>query len=139
MSVHYVLSDDDGKTWDNRTLLYEAEDNNLAGAPQIINVGGTLVVSFMSTERRPSTGVDGGEQKIITSSDNGTSWSEPQVLSGLDSHWPGLLVSTDEQFLSLYSRDGKGILSDRQRVLDERHRVVEDVQESGASGRSMGL
>lgn len=48
-SIHAVSSSDDGATWGDRRLVYTATgaDNN-AGAPQIINVGGTLVVSLQS-------------------------------------------------------------------------------------------
>lgn len=81
----------------------------------------------MSTERRPSTdGVDGGEQKVILSGDEGATWGDTYVLSGLESHWPGLLVLDDDEFLSLYSRDGKGMLS-------HRHRIVAKSGESGNS------
>lgn len=44
-------SPDDGNSWGNRRNIYTATgENNNAGAPQVINVGGTLVVSFMTDE-----------------------------------------------------------------------------------------
>ena len=46
-TIRAVSSSDDGATWGNRRLVYAATGaNNNAGAPQIINVGGTLVVSL---------------------------------------------------------------------------------------------
>jgi Neuraminidase (sialidase) len=44
-SIWTDTSSDDGVTWDNRKQIYTATgSNNNAGAPQIVNVGGTLVV-----------------------------------------------------------------------------------------------
>jgi hypothetical protein len=46
-TIRAVSSSDDGATWGNRRLVYAATGaNNNAGASQIINVGGTLVVSL---------------------------------------------------------------------------------------------
>lgn len=43
--VHSITSNDDGQTWGNRNTVYvPTGSQNNAGAPQITNVGGTLVV-----------------------------------------------------------------------------------------------
>ena len=46
-----ITSADDGKTWSNRRMVYASTGTgNSAGAPQVINVGGRLVVSFQTSE-----------------------------------------------------------------------------------------
>lgn len=51
--VDSITSSDDGNTWGNRQLVYFPQGtNNNAGAPQVVNVGGILVCSFMSDEAR---------------------------------------------------------------------------------------
>lgn len=48
-SMNSMTSSDDGKTCGNHRRVYTPTDNgNNAGAPQVINVGETLVVSFMT-------------------------------------------------------------------------------------------
>lgn len=49
-SVDYVISHDDGMSWGERGRLYTARSGKLAGAPQVYNVWGTLVASFMTNE-----------------------------------------------------------------------------------------
>jgi hypothetical protein len=50
-SIISVTSTDSGKTWGNRNTIYTTTAlNTSAGAPQIINVGCTLVVSFQTNE-----------------------------------------------------------------------------------------
>lgn len=47
-TINAITSSDDGKTWGNRKTIYTPSSSNTsAGAPQIVNVGGTLAVSFM--------------------------------------------------------------------------------------------
>ncbi|VUC27918.1 unnamed protein product [Clonostachys rosea] len=112
MGIYAMVSADDGMTWGSRRQIYAATSGNEAGAPQIIYVGSTIVVNFMSNEAKPELpDVDGGQQKIITSTNNGESWSAAQVLSDLGSHWPGLHTIDSSHFLSLYSFNGKGLVS----------------------------
>ncbi|KAI4152964.1 MAG: hypothetical protein L6R39_001711, partial [Caloplaca ligustica] len=76
-SLGAVFSTDDGKTWGNRKTIYNpSSPNTSAGAPQVINVGGTLVVSFMTNEdaqlSSPSNSyTDHTSVKVITSGDLG--------------------------------------------------------------------
>ncbi|KAI9663524.1 MAG: hypothetical protein M1831_002533 [Alyxoria varia] len=71
-----VSSADDGKTWRNRADVYKAKGSGSsqvnAGAPQVANVGGKLVSSFMTDEDDAEAGkwpvgsamkVVGGEAK----------------------------------------------------------------------------
>ena len=115
-SVDYVLSPDDGYTWGSRGNVYTAVNNAEAGAPQVINVGGTLVASFMSNEAGNGPGVDNGEMKVVTSTDGGVTWSGATVISGLGSHWPGMQVLDDKNFLALYSFSGLGLVSHKHTV-----------------------
>jgi hypothetical protein len=48
-TVDSVLSSDDGLTWHSRSRLYTPTKGN-AGAPDVVNVWGILVVSFMTNE-----------------------------------------------------------------------------------------
>ncbi|OAQ96788.1 hypothetical protein LLEC1_02831 [Akanthomyces lecanii] len=64
-TVDAVYSDDDdGLTWQqgNRQRIYTAASRRGAGAPSVINIGGTLVVDFMTNETKtqiaPSSMVD---------------------------------------------------------------------------------
>ena len=48
-TLHSITSNDDGATWSHRNLVYAPTGSNTnAGAPQIIDIGGTLVVSTHS-------------------------------------------------------------------------------------------
>ena len=50
-NIMSITSADDGRTWSNRRMVYASTGTgNSAGAPQIINVGGRLVVSFQTSE-----------------------------------------------------------------------------------------
>ncbi|KAI0836673.1 glycoside hydrolase family 93 protein [Hypoxylon sp. FL0890] len=111
-SVDYVISHDNGLSWGERNRLYTARNGKLAGAPQVYNVWGTLVASFMTNEDIDGTsGYDGAQMKVITSVDAGKTWSGSVVTSGAASHWPGLFNRDPTHFLALYSKDGLGAVS----------------------------
>ncbi|KAI0531815.1 glycoside hydrolase family 93 protein [Xylaria digitata] len=110
-SIDYVLSHDDGRSWGERGRLYTAANNAQAIAPQICNVGGTLVVSFMTDESIGGTGADGGQMKVVTSTNGGYSWNGSVVTGEVASHWPGLFARDSTHFLALYSKDGLGAVS----------------------------
>ncbi|CAG9941630.1 unnamed protein product [Clonostachys rosea f. rosea IK726] len=112
--VSYVLSHDDGYTWGQRGKLYTARNGGIAGAPQVYNVWGTLVASFMTNEDRAGTnGYDGAQMKVITSTDGARSWSAGTVTGEVASHWPGVFNVDPTHFLALYSKDGLGIVTQR--------------------------
>ncbi|KND86905.1 hypothetical protein TOPH_08448 [Tolypocladium ophioglossoides CBS 100239] len=118
-SIDYVLSDDDGFTWPSRGRLYKAKNNRDAGAPQIVNVGGTLVADFMSNEDvdpRNGNYVDGGQMKVVTSTNGGLIWSDPVVTGTKGSHWPGLFSLDDSHFLGLWQQDPEGLVSQKFRL-----------------------
>ncbi|RWA11335.1 hypothetical protein EKO27_g3787 [Xylaria grammica] len=110
-SIDYVRSHDDGRSWGERGRLYTAANNAEAIAPQICNVGGTLVASFMTDESIGGTGADGGQMKVVTSTNGGNTWSGSVVTGEVASHWPGLFTRDSTHFLALYSKDGLGAVS----------------------------
>ncbi|KAI8951942.1 glycoside hydrolase family 93 protein [Xylaria longipes] len=110
-SIDYVLSHDDGKSWGERGRLYTAANGGQAIAPQICNVGGTLVASFMTDESVGATGADGAQMKVITSTTGGKTWGAGVVTGEVASHWPGLFARDSTHFLALYSKDGLGAVS----------------------------
>lgn len=111
--MNYVLSQDDGFTWNTRTRLYTASNGAGAGAPSVINVGGTLVADFMTNEDGGSDMLDGGKMKVVTSTDGGRSWSAAVVTGETGSHWPGMYSLDSSTFLVLYAFDGAGLLSQK--------------------------
>lgn len=110
--MDYVISHDDGYSWGERGRLYTPRNGRIAGAPQVYNVWGTLVASFMTDEDIDGTnGYDGAQMKVITSTDGARSWSGSVVTGEKASHWPGLFNRDPNHFLALYSKDGLGAVS----------------------------
>ncbi|PNY23700.1 Uncharacterized protein TCAP_06358 [Tolypocladium capitatum] len=112
-SIDYVLSHDDGFNWGSRTRLYTAANGRDAGAPDVINVGGQLVASFMTNENSNTPSLDGGQMKVVVSNNGGSSWSGPTVTGDVGSHWGGLYSIDSSQFLALYSFDRAGLVSQK--------------------------
>jgi hypothetical protein len=112
--VGSVTSSDDGATWGNRQLVYTPGAAPLsAGAPQVWNVWGTLVVSFVTNEDRPdsTTGYINCATKIITSIDGGKSWGNKLTVFGDQSNWAGMSLLDPTHFLVMAGVNGKGVLS----------------------------
>ncbi|KAK0773651.1 hypothetical protein LTR91_025469 [Friedmanniomyces endolithicus] len=107
-TVNSITSFDDGKTWGNRQRVYTPTGtNNNAGAPQIVTVGGTLCVSFMTDEdTQQHHWIIGADDKIITSGDGGATWGNKITVFGVQSNWPAML-SLDRKSL-LYMADFRG-------------------------------
>lgn len=111
--VDSITSSDDGNTWGNRQTVYlpTGTDNN-AGAPQVVNVGGTLCVSFMTDEdTQLHDWVDGAGAKMITSGDGGSTWGNKIEVFAPQADWPGM-VSLDSSSL-LYMADYSGAKSQK--------------------------
>ncbi|UKZ76834.1 hypothetical protein TrVFT333_004549 [Trichoderma virens FT-333] len=120
-SIDYVLSHDDGNSWGERARLYTAHNGANAGAPQVVNVGGTLVTSFMTNEDVAGTGgngIDGAQMKVVTSTDGGSTWSGTTVTGDARSHWPGLFTLDQNHFLALYTKDGLGAVSQDYQIVN---------------------
>ncbi|KAL7907489.1 glycoside hydrolase family 93 protein [Trichoderma velutinum] len=120
-SIDYVLSQDDGNSWGQRARLYTAANGKNAGAPQVINVGGTLVTSFMTNEDVQGTGgngIDGAQMKVVTSTDGGSTWGGKTITGNTGSHWPGLYTLDQTHFLALYTKDGTGAVSQEYQLVN---------------------
>ncbi|OJD40624.1 glycoside hydrolase family 93 protein [Diplodia corticola] len=88
----------DGTSWGDRRVVYESDGFN-AQAPQVANVGGTLVVSFQTDE-------DGDYVvKVVTSAD-GTEWADKTTVMEATSQWAGLLTLDDSSFLVMAGNNG---------------------------------
>ena len=110
-NIMSITSSDDGKTWSNRRLIYASTGTgNSAGAPQIINVGGSLVVSFQTSEDSGlgETGAYTSHTavKIVSSSDGGNTWGNKLTVSPEQSAWPGLMSLDSRSFLALVDHGG---------------------------------
>jgi Neuraminidase (sialidase) len=100
-SIHSVSSNDDGKTWGNRRDVYIASRGQ-AQAPQVINVGGTLVASFQSDEDSPGSPA----AKVVTSTNGGATWGNKLTFSPATSQWAGLIGLDNSAFLGLAAHNG---------------------------------
>lgn len=111
--INSVTSSDDGKTWGNRTRVYTPTGNgNNAGAPQVINVGETLVISFMTDEdTQLGQWTSGASSKVITSVDGGATWEKKIVVFAAQADWPGMVALDESNFL--YLSDAGGAKSQR--------------------------
>lgn len=103
-----VLSPDDGQTWpvETRERVYDPlDEERQASAPAgVINVGGTLVAGFMTNEGTNSSGTVPGDFKVVSSVDDGETWSK-SVLIAREAIWPGLYSLGRDKFLAMYSFD----------------------------------
>lgn len=102
-AIDSVVSEDDGESWGDRRRVYTPTgDNNNAGAPQVVNVGGNLVVSFMTDEdTQRHDWVQGAAAKLVTSGDGGDTWSNKFQVFEPQANWPGMLTLDDDSFLYL--------------------------------------
>lgn len=106
-TVNAVTSTDDGVTWFDRRLVYAptGSDNN-AGAPQVVNVGGTICVSFMTDEdTQEHSWITGAGAKLVTSRDGNTFGDKIEVFAP-QANWPGMLALDSSDLL--YVADANG-------------------------------
>lgn len=103
-----VTSPDDGRTWpvETRERVYDPlDEERQASAPAgVVNVGGTLVAGFMTNEGTNSSGTVPGDFKVVSSVDDGETWSK-SVLIAREAIWPGLYSLGRDRFLAMYSFD----------------------------------
>ena len=107
-SIDSMTSSDDGKTWGNRRRVYTPTGNgNNAGAPQVINVGGTLVVSFMTDEdTQLGQWISGASGKLVTSVDGGATWGDKIEVFASQANWPSMVGLDDSNFLYMSDMSG---------------------------------
>lgn len=103
-------------TWDEttRSIVYDPSNTvSTAQAPAVVNVAGTLVVSFITNEDDPSDtsgDADGGTVKVVISSITEIVWAGKTSIS-TGAHWPGLYDLGSSDFLALYGSDTVGVAS----------------------------
>ena len=111
-TIDAITSTDDGKTWGGRKTIYTPDSpNTSAGAPQIVTVGSTLAVSFMTNEdaqlSAPSSGYTSNTAaKFITSGDGGNTWGNKMTVGQVQSVWPGLCTLDETNLLMMFDNGG---------------------------------
>lgn len=106
--IYSTTSSDDGETWGNRQQVYTPTGNgNNAGAPQVINAGGTLVVSFMTDEdTQLGKWTSGAGSKLITSTDGGMTWGNKIQVFAPQANWPGMVALSGSELLYMCDSNG---------------------------------
>lgn len=111
-SIMSITSNDDGASWGNRATVYSPDSpNTSAGAPQVVNVGGALGVSFMTNEDSqnavPSSSYTANTAaKFVTSPDGGNTWGNKVTVGQVQSVWPGLLTLDNSNLLMMFDDGG---------------------------------
>ena len=111
-TINAITSTDNGVTWGGRKTIYTpSAPNTSAGAPQIINVGGTLAVSFQTNEdigaSAPSDSYPGTTSvKLITSGNGGNTWGNKILVGPAPSVWAGLYDIDASSFLVMFDHGG---------------------------------
>jgi photosystem II stability/assembly factor-like uncharacterized protein len=102
-SVMSVSSFNDGYTWGNRrTVFVPPQLKANAGAPQVVRIGTTLIVSFHTDEKAPGIFA----AKVLTSGDGGKTWGHELVVSEPLGFWPGLVALNATSLLALADAGG---------------------------------
>lgn len=111
LKVWAQTSSDGGASWGDRRIIFDPEKTNpgrTAGGPGIVNVNGTLVVSFMTNQDSP-TGhnypSEGTGMKVITSTNQGKDWSTATAVMKVGS-WGGI-TTVGDFILVLAAHEGK--------------------------------
>ena len=111
-TINAITSTDDGKTWGGRKTIYTPDSpNTSAGAPQIVTVGTSLGVSFMTNEdtqtATPSSSYTSNTaSKFITSGDGGVTWGNKITVGEVQSVWPGLYTLDESNLLMMFDNGG---------------------------------
>lgn len=108
-SINSIISPDDGITWSNQQRVYTTPPDRNAGAPQIVNVGGTLVLSFIIDENSTTSDADYTRRtsaKMTLSCDHGFTWGGKLTIGEAISVWPGLVQLDESNLLMMFDREG---------------------------------
>lgn len=111
-TIASIASTDDGQTWGNRTTVYTPSSaNTSAGAPQIITVGSTLVVSFQTNEDSvldapAESYLTDTAVKLVMSGDAGGTWGSKITVGEVVSVWSGLCILDEARFLMMFDNGG---------------------------------
>ncbi|MCJ1297898.1 hypothetical protein MMC08_000686 [Hypocenomyce scalaris] len=113
-TVQSVTSCNDGLTWSqNRQLVYAATGSmNNAGSPQIVTLGSTLAVAFMTDEDTSlHQWINGSDVKMLFSADGGNSWAGKVTVGPVQSNWPGLVGLNQTTALVMFDNGGDKVRS----------------------------
>lgn len=81
--------------------------NNNAGTPQVVNVGGTLYVHFMTDEgTQLHDWINGAGAKLITPGDDGSTWDNQIEVFTPQANWPGMVALNDSSLLYMADKNG---------------------------------
>ena len=111
-TINAITSPDNGQTWGGRKTIYTpGAPNTSAGAPQIINVGGTLAVSFQTNEDLGASASSNSYPgttacKLITSGNGGSTWGNKIMVGSVSSVWAGLYDIDGTNFLMMFDNGG---------------------------------
>lgn len=107
-TVQALTSSNNGNSWGGQHLVYSPTCcNNNAGSPQIANVGGTLVVTFMTDEdTMQHQWINGASTKLVTSGNGGGSWGNKITVGQAQSNWPGVFAADANNALVMYDNGG---------------------------------
>lgn len=102
--IEAVTSSDGGATWsEDRIIVYQPTvEGATAAAPQVVNVGGTLVASFQTDE----DAVGSVAAKVVTSGDGGQTWGNKITFLEAVSQWAGLVSLNETHLLGLAGHGG---------------------------------
>lgn len=106
-TIGAVTSSDDGASWGNRRTIYvpTGKDNN-AGAPQVVLVGSTLTVSFMTDEDTSEhSWINGADIKLLTSPD-GHFFGNKITVFPVQTNWAGQVPLSDNSVLVMGDNNG---------------------------------
>ena len=123
LSLKSVTSPDDGKTWGQRRDVFIAANGAHAGAPQVADVGGVLMASFMTDEDNPEGGSwpTKSALKIVMSSDKGATWGGKVTVAGGatgggyapstggNAEWGGVMAVDSKTAIVMYEVGGKAM------------------------------
>ncbi|MBC7349676.1 MAG: exo-alpha-sialidase [Candidatus Aminicenantes bacterium] len=77
--ICYTISEDEGRTWSPAAILYDGSDDDRD--PSIVQLSdGRLLCNFFSL-RRKAGGWEGLGSWLVTSDDNGKTWSQPELIA----------------------------------------------------------
>lgn len=111
-TIASITSADDGETWGNRQTIYAPDSPyTSAGAPQIVTVGSTLVVSLQTNEDSvlaapASSYLTKTAAKLITSGDAGGTWGNKVTVGEVVSVWASLYTLDTADFLMMFDNGG---------------------------------
>lgn len=119
--IRSMVSDDGGKSWHSRGIVYAPENRTKrAGAPYIVLLpNGNLMASFQTDENRSGNGEAFCDMKTVLSSDGGKTWDHVSVPFGNKrgaANWNTLFVMDDKTIAAVTSTNADGKFAIKMRL-----------------------